>query len=552
MKLSSYATLFIVLLTTAALSLAAPPPTDSSAPAPPAAGATVTPVATFDGFTRTTTYFQTCKNKAAEIEAMLQKLHAKTETGAANGNKGQPTTFLEKLKEQFPGATFDGEVGTIPIQKDFTANFDRVFKVSSIVESGRVTMAYLVTQGKIQIKDKENSVTILVDQRNPAKSTFVDVTIKEIKEEAEKIVTDPDRIRISSISPETAVLNDSFQLIGLTHKMRMDTFGAAALMNPTLQKEALQVAADGYRIRHPDEYKEVADLSKLHKKRADAKPNKPADARFYNGFIRTGSFLLLSAVIIWLIFKAMRYMKSMAVDQSKKMIHDQFDSLSPMVMKLLNSTGASLWGKNVIWAKNYYIYKRSSRWLLCDGKEEKEKKIFQARTRIQVSMRSSYFKLRVSRLNGVRVNISLTCKDLNERSLKLALEELCTEMTNFNVLGLVRDTTAAESAPPSATAPTSASAEEVVAEPAPHVPEPASEENVGESLTPSVPTAEQAEPVAEEPAESAPETVPASSVPTPVAAAKASQPKPARKETTPKAQGGGAGAPKKKKKPKKR
>ena len=56
--------------------------------------------------------------------------------------------------------------------------------------------------------------------------------------------------------------------------------------------------------------------------------------------------------------------------------------------------------KSAVVKELFYIYQRSDRWLLCDGKEDKENHIFQARTRIEVCLRSTYFKIRIKRLNG--------------------------------------------------------------------------------------------------------------------------------------------------------
>jgi hypothetical protein len=124
-----------------------------------------------------------------------------------------------------------------------------------------------------------------------------------------------------------------------------------------------------------------------------------------------------------------------------------------MVTQALKKMGASLWGRNLPWSRNYYIYQRSDRWLLCDGKEDKENHVFQARTRIEVCLRSTYFKIRIKRLNGVRVDISLTSKDLSEWELQQGLREISFDITNAERDGDTDDDAAPQPATPSAMSP---------------------------------------------------------------------------------------------------
>ena len=153
------------------------------------------------------------------------------------------------------------------------------------------------------------------------------------------------------------------------------------------------------------------------------------------------------------VFAGLRYLKSQSTDQSKKRQQDRYNSLTPMVTKALKKMGASLWGRNLPWSRNYYIYQRSDRWLLCDGKEDKENHIFQARTRIEVCLRSTYFKIRITRLNGIRVDISLTCNDLSEWELQQGLREISFDITNAERAGDTDDDAAPQSATPSTISP---------------------------------------------------------------------------------------------------
>jgi hypothetical protein len=130
------------------------------------------------------------------------------------------------------------------------------------------------------------------------------------------------------------------------------------------------------------------------------------------------------------IFFGTRFFQSRPTSKNKAKLQDRYDSLTPMVTKALNRMGISLWGKNWPWSKKYYIYQRKERWLLCDGVEDKDKKIFKARTKIEVRLRSAYFKIRITRLNRVGVDIYLRCDNLSEWDLEKGLKEISLEITN--------------------------------------------------------------------------------------------------------------------------
>jgi hypothetical protein len=48
--------------------------------------------------------------------------------------------------------------------------------------------------------------------------------------------------------------------------MRMDIFAADVIHNPTLQREALNIASNGYSERHPEDYQGGIVLPKLARK----------------------------------------------------------------------------------------------------------------------------------------------------------------------------------------------------------------------------------------------------------------------------------------------
>ena len=91
----------------------------------------VTPAAS-DGRFRMNRYFQTCKNKANEIEAVLGALYKESVAATAGDKSKQQANFLKKLNDRYPGATFDGALGTVPFLTNFTARFNHSLKVESI------------------------------------------------------------------------------------------------------------------------------------------------------------------------------------------------------------------------------------------------------------------------------------------------------------------------------------------------------------------------------------------------------------------------------------
>jgi hypothetical protein len=109
-----------------------------------------------------------------------------------------------------------------------------------------------------------------------------------------------------------------------------------------------------------------------------------------------------------------------------------------MVKRRLNIQGKSLWGRNLPWAKKYHIYARSERWLLCDSREDKAKKI-KANNRIEVCLRKNRFEIKLSRLGGAWVDHSLLCNDLSERGLRAGLRGISLRLPP-GVGGLVNPT----------------------------------------------------------------------------------------------------------------
>ncbi len=414
-------------------SLAFPPPVTANQKAspqiaPPAAATSqVTPSDEGDVFHRTNRYFQTCKSKAEEVEAQLRTLQTESVAASPGDKAKQQAVFLKKLTARYPGATFDGASGSVPIRERVVAQFTDSLKVESIKESSQVILEYLVTRDRILVTADNNSITVLVDRYDPARSTFINVSIPAIKAEAEKIIIDPDRKRFAGDTAETFILNDAYQLLSLTSSQRMDIFAANIIRDPKSQQELLKIAGKNYRERHPQEYQAVDPALKKTKK-IDSKPNKPADRRFYEGFIKL-FFLILSMVgVIWTVFVGIRTLKSNLNENVQKRRKNQYYTLTPMVRRALNHLGGSLWGRNLPWAKNYNIQQRSDRWLLSQGKEVKVKP-FKITTRIEVCLRGAYFKIKITQLNGAEISIDLACNGLSERELRRRLQDVRLELT---------------------------------------------------------------------------------------------------------------------------
>jgi hypothetical protein len=396
------------------------PPTGSTAPA--------TRRDDSDGFQMTNRYFQTCVNMAAEIESVLQKLHAESVTGAPDDKAKQGTNFLKMLTERYPGATFDGRVGTVPFQENFVAYFNSALNVDNIKDVGPMTLDYQVKQGRIHISEGMNSVTILIDQTDPTRSSYINVTIPAIKEEAEQILADHDRKEMATDTAETAILNDAYQLLSQTNKMRMDIFATYVIVDPGMQEEALKCASSGYRVRHPvdDQRRYPAQTTK---KKSDAAPNKPTPARFFEIVLTLFLIIVPVAGVLWAMLVGTRALNARSMDIVQIKRQSQYNSLSPMVMRVLRKLGASLWGRNLPWSRNYYVYQRNDCWLLCDGKEDKDNKIFRARTKVEVSLKGTCFKIIITRLTGFRVNISLDCNGWSEEELQKGLKEISLTLT---------------------------------------------------------------------------------------------------------------------------
>jgi hypothetical protein len=418
----------VLLLATACLAFGAPAqanPSSKAKSSPVPSESSTMATGSDDGFQRTVKAFQLFEKKGKDITAALRKLLDEVVAGNPGDTAKQQAQFLKKLTELYPGSTYDGATGTgtVAFQKDFVATFTNTLNVDSLKELGAVKVTYLLEHSKIQLSDGLSSVTVLIDKSDPSRSRFSIAVIPAIRDESETILTIPGYKRIATDSVETSILNDAYQLLSQTNALRMDYFAADIMRYPALQSKALGIAGKGYFERHRPEYQVGAEPAKPAKKSVDgASQKRPID---FAGFI---SRLLLIGVLVagvfWIVGILSRRVKFMFMDKMAQTHVKKYYSLSPLVTRSLKRLGTSLWGKNFLWSKKYYIIKRSDRWLLCDGKNAKKGQKSLVKNRLEVCMRDSNFKLKITRLNGVGVDVAATCKDYSERELTEKLTEL--------------------------------------------------------------------------------------------------------------------------------
>ena len=85
-------------------------------------------------------------------------------TGAPGDVSKQRALFQTRLVETYPGATFDGTIGTVPFQNNFVATY--------------------------------TATTAIIDQTTPSRSTFINLSKGELMEGLEKLrfaITTADR-----------------------------------------------------------------------------------------------------------------------------------------------------------------------------------------------------------------------------------------------------------------------------------------------------------------------------------------------------------------------
>ncbi len=131
---------------------------------------------------------------------------------------------------------------------------------------------------------------------------------------------------------------------------------------------------------------------------------------------------------------AWRTARVLSMDGLNKMRFRKFRSLSPMVIRSLESVGTSLWGKNRLWVRNYSITTRSDRWLLCEGKREIFFRKRETRNCLEVCLRDTNLKVRITLLNGVRGDRVLECRSFSEEELVAQLEEFREYVTSGSLL----------------------------------------------------------------------------------------------------------------------
>ena len=135
-------------------------------------------------------------------------------------------------------------------------------------------------------------------------------------------------------------------------------------------------------------------------------------------------FLVLAAGIIWGVKSVVGMVKSLSMNGLQKMRLKKFEDLSPMVIRSLKSLGTSLWGESRPWSTTFSIIPRSDRWILSDRRRNNFMFTVDEETRLEVSLRDTNLKVRVTLLNGARADRVYDCRDFSEQELGARLQEV--------------------------------------------------------------------------------------------------------------------------------
>ena len=384
--------------------------------------------ATGDGFQQTLQAFEQRVNKGREIVEALQKINSEAKARVPSDLSKQQAYFLMKLGDLYPGSTYDGNKGKVAFQKNFMATFNSSMNVDSISEMGEVTAKYLLHENQIIITFGTNSVIAILDRTKPSASRFNKVSIPAIRVEAETILSFPGYKRITTDSFETSVLNDAYQLLSQTNVLRMEYFASDIMRSSRLQKQALSIAGSGYFERHPQEYVKGVDPVAVAPKSGSGSTKLTLNST--TRFIGTLLVLVLLSVGFfrgarWLIgFVQLQFM-----DDSARKYVKQYRKLSPLVTRLLEQLGRSLWGRNFLWSRKFYVTKRSDRWTLSDSKIDRYDLHSHPDNLLEVCLRDNNFKIRVTRVRGTAVDFFVSTSDYSRQELASQILELSLAFT---------------------------------------------------------------------------------------------------------------------------
>jgi hypothetical protein len=102
----------------------------------------------------------------------------------------------------------------------------------------------------------------------------------------------------------------------------------------------------------------------------------------------------------------------------------RYHAVSPMVMRSLRRVGRSIWGRNFLWYRKYYLTKRSGRWVLSDGKFDPFNPNSLPHNLLEVSLRDTNFKIRIARIRGTSVDQAVSSTGHSERELMEHLQRM--------------------------------------------------------------------------------------------------------------------------------
>jgi hypothetical protein len=148
----------------------------------------------------------------------------------------------------------------------------------------------------------------------------------------------------------------------------------------------------------------------------------------YTGLIKLFLFLIMTigaTVVARALLWGYRFLSMSGLS---KMRLKRFNSLSPMVVRSLESMASSLWGENHLWSRKYHIVKKRDRWLLLDRTSTNVFRTTPEKNCVEISLRDTNLKIKLLLINGIRVNMTLECRDCSETALVKSLEEIAASL----------------------------------------------------------------------------------------------------------------------------
>jgi len=264
-------------------------------PSPPPPEVNTVATASVDGYTLTVQSWNKLEQQALHLQEVLQDIFNQASSKFSTENETRTAYIAKKLIEKYPGSTYDGMMGSVALQNNLVAYFTgdlKVVRIGTTVQD--VGANYYIQKGRFDFNYGNNSVTALINTAIPARSTFINVQLPELRANAEEILSSLGKPRIASGSAEMAVLNDAYQILALTDKISMETFASNVLSSKEWQSKVLLTATKGYLERHPEEFGEKSSSKPQPYKELPA----PSKKNVMSDFNIMKIFAILAALVI--------------------------------------------------------------------------------------------------------------------------------------------------------------------------------------------------------------------------------------------------------------